>query len=168
MSSKKQIFTKLKEIKTYDDKVKHVGIWHDSMSEPERLEQFNMPALMLEFSPIEWKQSPPQFGKSTGRRDASSLINIHILYRNNKNAYSTFEDAEDLRDSILRFLPIFNDTQFNQPFLIGETTEHSNDVIHDLTLSFTVTCFEHEQTGYVKFEVPEETPTLVIGINGKV
>ena len=168
MSVKKQIFTKLKEIKTYDTKIKHVGIWHDSMIEPDALEQFNTPALMLEFNPIEWKQYPPQFSKATGRRDSSMIISVHVLYKNNKDANTTFEDAEDLRDSVLKFLPIFKDTQFNQPFLTSETTEHSNNILHDLTLSFIVLCHEPEQTGYIVLEVPPETPTLTIGINGKI
>ena len=168
MSAKKQIFQKLKKIRDYDESVKHVGLWHDSMLEPNKLEQFNTPALMLEFSDIAWIQRNPQMGKTTGRRDANTVVKIHVLYKCNKSAIETFEASEDLRDSILRFLPLWNDTQFNQPFLTDEKTEHSNDVLHDLTLSFNVLCFEPEQAGYRTIAPPEEVPTLVLQVNGKV
>jgi hypothetical protein len=168
MSAKKQIFQKLKDIRDYDELVKHVGLWHDSMIEPDRLEQFNTPALMVEFPPIQWTYKNISSPKNVPGRSFYLAFNVHVLYKSNKDSVTAFENAEDLRDSILRFLPLWYDTQFSQPILTGETTEHSNNLLHDLTLSLNCNCFESETTGYRTFVKPEETPTLSVEVNGKI
>jgi hypothetical protein len=164
MSAKKDIFTGLQSIFDYTDKFKHVGIWHGESLDPDGLEQFNRPAIKLEFGQINWQQQNTQESTSFGGLSANIPCNIHILIDSPKNEEDMFSDIEGLRDELKKFFTVWEGTTFNHPILLGEETMVQQNRMRDLVLSVIFVAYEPEQATYNPFEQTATTFKLELSV----
>ena len=119
---------KLKEVN--NGAIKHIDLWNHNVQFIEQEEQWERPAVFVEFVPIQWKAIVPGV-----EYRAEATVNLHVVtdWQGSSAAGSEFMEASlevfDLLDAIHRAVVGMEGETFKAFDLIGSTTNHNHDEI---------------------------------------
>ena len=119
---------KLKEVG--DGAIKYVDLWNHNVQFIEQEEQWERPAVFVEFVPIQWKAIVPGV-----EYRAEATVNLHVVtdWQGSSSADSEFREKSlevfDLLDAIHRAVVGMEGETFKAFDLIGSTTNHNHDEI---------------------------------------
>lgn len=124
----KAISERLKGAKTG---VKHISLWNRNTDQLTKQKAFKLPAVFVEFEPIEWSQ----LGK--GARSADLRVRLHIV----TESLATPEEGGKYQDKALAHLDLIEGISgaiqglagdgFNCFMLVESITDHDHDRIED-------------------------------------
>lgn len=119
---------KLKEVN--NGAIKHIDLWNHNVQFIEQEEQWERPAVFVEFVPIQWKAIVPGV-----EYRAEATVNLHVVtdWQGSSAADSEFREASlevfDLLESIHAALTCMEGDTFKEFDLIGSTTNHNHEEI---------------------------------------
>lgn len=119
---------KLKEVN--NGAIKHIDLWNHNVQFIEQEEQWERPAVFVEFVPIQWKAIVPGV-----EYRAEATVNLHVVtdWQGSVAADSGFREKSlevfDLLDAIHEELTCLSGETFLEFDLAGSTTNHNHEEI---------------------------------------
>lgn len=126
---------RLKEVG--DGAIKYIDLWNHNVQFIEQEEQWERPAVFVEFEPIKWES----IVQGVEYR-AEAIVNLHVVtdWQGSSAAGSEFMEASlevfDLLESIHAALACMEGETFKAFDLIGSTTNHNHDEIIETIESY--------------------------------
>lgn len=113
----------------WDRAIKHIDLWNHNVEFIEQEEQWDRPAVFIEFAPIDWKQPV----KIPGDYRGDCIVHLHVVtdWHGSSAAGSDFKSKSlevfDLLDSLLFVLDGLTGESFSRFHLISSRTNHNHD-----------------------------------------
>lgn len=124
-------------------RVKYVDLWNHNVEFIEQETQWPMPAVFVEFSPIDWQPTVPGV-----RYVTEASINLHIVTEWKGGTSSADEDKSldvpDLLDDIHSLMRLVNGDSFKELHLAKTVMNHNHEDIVE-------TIERYDYVGYLTF-----------------
>ena len=110
--------------------IKHIDLWNHNVEFIEQEEQWNRPAVFVEFQPIQWNAIQPG-----AEYRAEPLVSLHVVtdWQGSSAAGSAFMDESlsvfDLLEEIHKSLSCMEGETFLEFDLVESRTNHNHDEI---------------------------------------
>lgn len=134
------IIERLKQIE--DNKIKHFDLWNQQVEFIEQETAFDMPAVFIEFQPIQWQSL------GGGVQQATIGINLHVVteYKGASADNSGFQTEAlayfDLLDDINKKMYGMKGKNFHACKRVSSATNHNHEEIIENIEVFTVTAID--------------------------
>lgn len=136
---RKELYKKLcEQLKTVSDgAIKHVDLWNHNVEFIEQEEQWERPAVFIEFEPIQWRAIVPGVEYRT-----EGVVSLHVVtdWMGSSAEGSAMQDESlavfDLLKEIHRAVALLEGETFREFDLIGSRTNHNHDEIVESVESY--------------------------------
>ena len=131
---------RLKEVG--DGAIKYIDLWNHNVQFIEQEEQWERPAVFVEFEPIKWNAIQPG-----AEYRAEATVNLHVVtdWQGSSASGSEFQEESlkvfDLLDAIHSAVAGMEGETFKELDLIGSTTNHNHDEIIENVESYQCVAF---------------------------
>ena len=143
---RKELYNMLCErLKTVGDgAIKYIDLWNHNVEFIEQEEQWERPAVFVEFLPIQWNAIQPGV-----EYRAEPVVNLHVVtdWQGSSSADSEFRDESlkvfDLLEEIHSVLACMEGETFAEFDLVGSTTNHNHEELLESIESYQCVAFKH-------------------------
>lgn len=130
---RKELYKAIIESLSAIDEIKHIDLWNRNVEFIEEDSAFEMPAVFIEFAPINWQRlsGRDRIWKGSGN------VNLHIVSEWHGSAAAGSEELEtnlaalDLADKIHDALEGMSGTQYRDMALVQTQTNHNHEDIYE-------------------------------------
>ena len=143
---RKELYNMLCErLKTVGDgAIKYIDLWNHNVEFIEQEEQWERPAVFVEFLPIQWNAIQPGV-----EYRAEPVVNLHVVtdWQGSSSADSEFRDESlkvfALLEEIHSVLACMEGETFAEFDLVGSTTNHNHEELLESIESYQFVAFKH-------------------------
>ena len=127
-----------------DGAIKYIDLWNHNVEFIEQEEQWERPAVFVEFLPIQWNAIQPGV-----EYRAEPVVNLHVVtdWQGSSSADSEFRDESlkvfDLLEEIHSVLTCMEGETFAEFDLVGSTTNHNHEELLESIESYQFVAFKH-------------------------
>ncbi|MCR4699747.1 MAG: hypothetical protein K5757_02165 [Bacteroidaceae bacterium] len=143
---RKELYLKLCErLKTVGDgAIKYIDLWNHNVEFIEQEEQWERPAVFIEFQPIQWNAIQPGV-----EYRAEAVVNLHVVtdWQGSSSADSEFINDSlsvfELLEEIHSALTCMEGESFAEFDLVGSTTSHNHEELLESIETYQCVAFKH-------------------------
>ena len=130
---RKELYKAIIEAVSEVEEIRHIDLWNKNVEYIEVDEPFPMPAVFVEFTPVNWQRlaGPVQEWKGTGN------VNLHIVTQWHGSAAAGSDEMEenlaafDLAEKIHNALEGITGTNYRDMSLVQTQTNHNHEEIFE-------------------------------------